>query len=218
MPPPLPRCSGWVYSSLNITHPYQPSPVPLPCRPAHRPFRGLLSVHSRCGLHTRAVTYTWPLSEGFRHFVTSMPAPVASGWSGCRAGLAPAGEAPPFHGARGKRTFAALRGRIKGRRRVRIAVAGQKPWAAKWIEDEAAKSQRRTGGQGIVKRVHRRDDPEASVFVLKELKEQKSLERRARMYREVVALRDPSTPLDPTSCRPQYWQLQRSFCPIVCRI
>src|ERR1035437_6067395 len=25
-------------------------------RPAHCPFRGLLSVHSRCGLHTRAVT------------------------------------------------------------------------------------------------------------------------------------------------------------------
>jgi hypothetical protein len=62
-------------------------------------------THSRCGLHTRAVTYTWPLSEGFRHFVTSMPAPVASGWSECRAGLAPAGEAPPFHGARGKQTF-----------------------------------------------------------------------------------------------------------------
>lgn len=32
------------------------------------------------------------LPEGFRHFVTSMPAPVASGWSGCRAGLAPAGK------------------------------------------------------------------------------------------------------------------------------
>jgi hypothetical protein len=45
------------------------------------------------------------LSEGFRHFVTSMPAPVASGWSGCLAALAPAGEAPPFHGARGKRPF-----------------------------------------------------------------------------------------------------------------
>jgi hypothetical protein len=27
-----------------------------------------------------------PLSEGFRHFVSSMPAPVASGWSGCRVG------------------------------------------------------------------------------------------------------------------------------------
>jgi eukaryotic-like serine/threonine-protein kinase len=88
-------------------------------------------------------------------------------------------------------------GRINGRRRVRIAVAGQKPWAAKWIEDEAAKSQRRTGGQGIVKRVHRRDDPEAFVFVLKELKEQKSLERRARMYREVVALETLQHPLTP---------------------
>jgi single-strand DNA-binding protein len=35
---------------------YQPSPVPLPGRPAHRPFRGLLSVHSRYGLHARVVT------------------------------------------------------------------------------------------------------------------------------------------------------------------
>ena len=34
-----------------------------------------------------------------------MPAPVASGWSGRRAGLAPAGKAPPCHGARGKRTI-----------------------------------------------------------------------------------------------------------------
>src|SRR5260370_42339375 len=32
-------------------------------------------VHSRCGLHTRAVTvFRDPLSEGFRHFVSSMPA------------------------------------------------------------------------------------------------------------------------------------------------
>src|SRR5271167_4014626 len=34
-----------------------------------------------------------------------MPAPVASGWSGRRAGLAPAGKAPPCHGARGLRAF-----------------------------------------------------------------------------------------------------------------
>src|SRR5712672_1255028 len=33
-----------------------------------------------------------------------MPAPVASGWSGCRVGLAPTGKAPPCHGARGWRT------------------------------------------------------------------------------------------------------------------
>src|SRR5450631_3476475 len=32
------------------------------------------------------------LSEGFSHFVTSMTAPVASGWSGRRVGLAPPGE------------------------------------------------------------------------------------------------------------------------------
>src|ERR1700687_4079155 len=40
----------------RVTQPCQPSPVPLSDRPAHRPFRGLLSVHSRCGLHTRTVT------------------------------------------------------------------------------------------------------------------------------------------------------------------
>jgi hypothetical protein len=34
-----------------------------------------------------------------------MPAPVASGWSGRRVGLAPTGKAPPCHGARGKRTL-----------------------------------------------------------------------------------------------------------------
>src|SRR5215469_8226881 len=56
MLPPLPRCSRWAHSSLKLAHPYQPSPKPLSGRPAHRPFRGLLGVHSRCGLHTRAVT------------------------------------------------------------------------------------------------------------------------------------------------------------------
>jgi len=41
---------------LVSSHSYQPSPVWPPGRPAHRPFRGLLSVYSRYGLHTRAVT------------------------------------------------------------------------------------------------------------------------------------------------------------------
>src|SRR5882672_10087227 len=36
--------------------PFQPSPIWQSGRPTPRPFRGLLSVHSRCGLHTRAVT------------------------------------------------------------------------------------------------------------------------------------------------------------------
>ena len=59
----------------------------------HRPFRGLLGVHSRCGLHTRAATKSWlALPEGFSHLVSSMTAPVASGWSTRRVGLAPTGK------------------------------------------------------------------------------------------------------------------------------
>src|SRR5438105_13655926 len=89
---PLPRRSGLAYIR-SFTQPYQPSPKGLSGRPAHRPFRGLLGVHSRYGLHTRAVTvFRDTLSEGFSHFVTSIAAPVASGWSGCRVGLTPTGK------------------------------------------------------------------------------------------------------------------------------
>ena len=79
--------------SLTQTQPYQPSPIGLSGRPAHCPFRGLLGVHSRYGLHTRAVTVNRDtLTEGFSHFVTSIAAPVASGWSICRVGFTPTGE------------------------------------------------------------------------------------------------------------------------------
>ena len=48
----------------------------------------------RADRHTprQACNGAWRLAEGFSHFVTSMTAPVASGWSGCRAGLAPTGK------------------------------------------------------------------------------------------------------------------------------
>src|SRR5450759_5283909 len=46
----------------------------------------LRPAHSRC--HQIRDT----LIEGFSHFVTSMTAPIASGWSGCRVGLAPTGK------------------------------------------------------------------------------------------------------------------------------
>ena len=39
-----------------VTQPCQPSPKGSSGRPAHRPFRGLLGVHSHYGPHTRAVT------------------------------------------------------------------------------------------------------------------------------------------------------------------
>ena len=62
----------------------------------------LQPAHSRC--HQSCDT----LIEGFSHFVTSMTAPIASGWSGCRVGLAPTGKAPPLHGAHPTRTLASL--------------------------------------------------------------------------------------------------------------
>src|SRR5712672_3154033 len=53
---PLPRRSVWAYCFAHLTQPYQPSSKGSSGRPAHCPFRGLLGVHSRYGLHTRAVT------------------------------------------------------------------------------------------------------------------------------------------------------------------
>src|SRR6266700_2049459 len=92
---PLSRRSGWAhrFAHFIFTLPYQPSPITLSGRPAHCPFRDLLGVHSRYGLHTRAVTvFRDTLSEGFSHFVTSIAAPVASGWSVCRVEFAPTGR------------------------------------------------------------------------------------------------------------------------------
>src|ERR1700724_1193793 len=90
----------------SFTQPYQPSPKGLSGRPAHRPFRGLPGVYSRYGLHTRAVPLDRDtLTRGFSHFVTSMTAPVAAGWSGCRVGLAPTRKRRLFtaHTRRGHR-------------------------------------------------------------------------------------------------------------------
>src|SRR5271165_1950035 len=42
--------------------------------------------------HSRRHLYVTGYTEGFSHFVTSMTAPVASGWSVRRVGLAPTGK------------------------------------------------------------------------------------------------------------------------------
>src|ERR1700691_4042555 len=49
---------------------------------------GTVTRAAPCRAHLYVTCYT----EGFSHFVTSMTAPVASGWSGCRVGLAPTGK------------------------------------------------------------------------------------------------------------------------------
>ena len=45
------------------------------------PFRGLLGVHSRYGLHARQVTSMTLFIEDFGGFVASTAAPIATGWS-----------------------------------------------------------------------------------------------------------------------------------------
>jgi hypothetical protein len=101
---PLPRRSDW---ACCFAH--SPSRVSLPrygCRVGLR-----IDLFEACSAFTRVTACTLALSpyfvtrlsEGFSHFVTSMTAPVASGWSVRRVGLAPTGKAPPYHGARQKR-------------------------------------------------------------------------------------------------------------------
>src|SRR5215475_15037035 len=86
---PLPRRSGWVVDFARY-----PSHVSLPrkgCRVGLR-----IVLFEACSAFTRVTACTLALppirgthSEGFSYFVTSIAAPVASGWSGCRVGLAP---------------------------------------------------------------------------------------------------------------------------------
>src|SRR5262245_43775605 len=131
----------------HSSQPCQPSPKTRSGRPAHCPFRGLLGVHSRYGLHTRAVTvYRDTLTEGFSHFVTSIAAPVASGWSVRRVGFSPTGKVPPFHGAHPLRTLSShcrsaiapvhfLSGGNSPDRSGETVLLG--PFAESWITDKA---------------------------------------------------------------------------------
>src|SRR5437762_9145678 len=99
MPPPIPRCSSWAYSSL-----ISPSCFSLP-RYGSRV--GLhIVLFEACSTFTRVAACTLALSpirdtliEGFSHFVTSMTAPIASGWSESPGGPCTHWKAPPCHGA-----------------------------------------------------------------------------------------------------------------------
>src|SRR5215472_1495714 len=100
MLPPLPRCSSRVYSSLILLR-----HISLP-RKGHRV--GLpIDLFEACSAFTRVAACTLALSpirdtliKGFSHFVTSMTAPIASGWSESPGGPRTHCKAPPFHGAR----------------------------------------------------------------------------------------------------------------------
>jgi len=62
----------------------------LALRPVHSPSHQIVTFYTR----------------GFSHFVTSMTAPIASGWSkSCRVGHSPTGITSPFYGAHPLRSF-----------------------------------------------------------------------------------------------------------------
>jgi len=89
---PLPRRSHWRY---RIAHPS--SDISLPRNGSRVGLR--IDLFEACSAFTRVTACTLALSpicdslsEGFSHFVTSMTAPVASGWSSCRVGFAPTGN------------------------------------------------------------------------------------------------------------------------------
>ena len=89
----------------SFTHPCQPSPIPLSGRPTHRPFRGLLSVHSRCGLHTRAVTKFVTAIRGLQTLRHLHACPGCFRLERLPGGSCTHWKTPPCHGARGKRSF-----------------------------------------------------------------------------------------------------------------
>ena len=67
--------------------------------------------YKACSAFTRVTACTLALSpirdthsEGYSYFVTSIAAPVASGWERSPGGSRTHWKAPPCHGARAKRT------------------------------------------------------------------------------------------------------------------
>src|SRR2546421_10336806 len=98
--------------------------------------RSGLSPHTPCqspGALTRVAACTLALSpirdtliEGFSHFVTSMTAPIASGWSESPGGPCTHWKAPPCHGARRFQPFARPRSNRVGRPKAAVG-SGPRP-------------------------------------------------------------------------------------------
>ncbi len=79
-------------------------------------FRGLLSVHSRCGPHDLLAPYRGRFKKCFSPFVTSWTAPCASGWSESSPGRTfTDGSTVPSQGTHNNAAERALRGVALGR-------------------------------------------------------------------------------------------------------
>lgn len=111
---PLSRRSDWTCSSLvhPVVSAFPDRVVGSACAST---FSRLARRSLGYGLHTRAVTvYRDSHSEGFSHFVASMTAPVASGWSVSPGGSRTHWNTPPFtaHTPSGRSPPTALREEI----------------------------------------------------------------------------------------------------------
>ena len=95
-------------------------------RPAVSAFPDM-AVGSACTLALSPIRDT--LIEGFSHFVTSMTAPIASGWSGCRVGLTPTGKRRlcTAHANNGNRRFSSCERRTAIVHADRPAPEGSHP-------------------------------------------------------------------------------------------
>src|SRR6266436_1100792 len=117
---PLPRRSGWAHPLLC-----SPRRISLPRKGCRVDLR--IVLFEACSAFTRVTACTLALSpirdtliEGFSHFVTSMTAPIASGWSGLPGGVCTHWKAPPLHGAHPRQTpgFQSINSKSNQRRRV----------------------------------------------------------------------------------------------------
>ena len=119
-------CSGWASSSL-----ISPSRISLPEIAVGSVCTSSFSRLARRSLalrpaHSRRHLYVTSHTEGFSHFVTSMTAPVASGWSVRRVGLAPTGKRRLLtaHAKSGHCRTAWREGQFGVKRSLRNASAG----------------------------------------------------------------------------------------------
>ena len=110
---PLPRRSDWGYCLAHFR-----SRISLPRKGRRVGLRIVLFEACSAFTHVTACTLALPpycvtrLPEGFSHFVTSMTAPVASGWSISPGGACTHWKAPPYHGARQLPSFVIHRRRV----------------------------------------------------------------------------------------------------------
>ena len=128
---PLPRRSGWAYSSAHSPPAVSAFPervVGSACalsfsRLARRSL-ALRPAHSRC--HQCVTRF----SEGSSYIVTSIAAPVASGWSDCRVGLSPTGKrrlsTAHTHLCHSTINFAALHGSVLAQRCGNVRLSARR--------------------------------------------------------------------------------------------